>query len=80
MSSDLMWRPVSEGEALPKTLKFALSKKLWGTDGTCGDGDVVVDSNLIPYLEGLRDAGIDGADRLIKLIETHGAVVLWHQF
>lgn len=32
---------------------------------------------MIPYLEGLADAGVEGADELIRAINTHDAVVIW---
>lgn len=80
MSSSLMWRPVVvDATPLPKSLKFSLSRRLWDTDGSCGEGAITVSANLVPYLEGLRDAGVDGANELIKAIETHGSVVLWHE-
>lgn len=82
MSSNLMWRPARppKSGSLPKDLKFKISKRLWGTDGSCGDGEATVTESDIPYLEGLADAGISGAAELIELIRKHGEVVLWHQF
>ena len=80
MSSTLMWRPaITDAKALPSELKRVISRKLWDTDGTCGGGEVLVDIGLIPYLEGLRDSGVKGAVELIRLIEHHGAVLLWHE-
>ncbi len=80
MSSSLMWKPVQDAEgSLPYELKVTLSRKLWDTDGSCGGGVVTVNSSLIPYLEGLRDAGTKGADELIRLIKEHGEIELWHQ-
>lgn len=81
MSSTLMWRPSSPAhfDSLPDELKRVISRKLWNTDGSCGVGEAFVGSELIPYLEGLRDSGVKGADRLIKLIEKHGALILWHE-
>ena len=81
MSSNLMWKPVivHDGYCLPQKLKFVISRKLWDTDGSCGAGEVVISERDIPYLEGLRDAGIDGADVLIEAIKKHGVVSLWHQ-
>jgi hypothetical protein len=75
-----MWKPVEEAKGhLPDELKYKLSRKLWDTDGSCGNGPAVVDERIIPYLEGLRDAGIKGADKLIKLIQEHGSIELWHE-
>jgi len=80
MSSSLCWKPVvrNDEETLPDELKRVISKKLWGTDGSCGGESVVVGSEIFGYLAGLMDSGIDGADELIELISTHGQVELWH--
>lgn len=81
MSSTLMWRPVVpvEGYSLPYELKKTLSRKLWDTDGSTGGGEATMTENDIPYLEGLRDAGVKGAEKLIEILRKHGAIVLWHQ-
>ena len=39
----------------------------------------MVNHDFIPYLEGIRDAGVKGADKLIELIYEHGELELWHQ-
>lgn len=81
MSSSLMWRPVDKtAHNLPDQLKRTLSRKLWDTDGSCGHGEATMTHADIPYLEGLRDAGVKGADDLIKIIEEHEAVILWHEY
>jgi hypothetical protein len=81
VSSALMWRPIvpTQGRQLPFALKKTLSRKLWGTDGSCGGGEAVMTSADIPYLEGLRDAGVDGAEQLIDIINKHVMVALWHE-
>jgi len=80
VTSSLMWKPVlPAGGDLPDELKRTLSRKLWDTDGSYGGGTCVVDASLLPYLEGLRDAGTKGAAQLIKLIQKHGEVELWHE-
>lgn len=80
MSSTLMWEPVhpNVSESLPDELKHVISRRLWGTDGSCGGGQVPMGTNDLPYLEGLRDAGVKGADELIEAVKLHGAVYLWH--
>lgn len=75
-----MWRSVCRpGGELPCELKYKLSRKLWGTDGSIGGDPAIVGKQLVPYLEGLRDAGVEGASELIGLIKTHGTVELWHE-
>ena len=82
MSSSLAWCVVlpTENNYLPDQLKRKLSRRLWNTDGSCGDGRVTVGRDLIPYLEGLRDCGIDGAEELIDLIQKHEYIELWHEY
>jgi hypothetical protein len=76
MSATLMaYPPPSNGTSLSDELKYALGRKLFGTDGTTG-GTIDVDAGLVPYLEGLRDGGIKDAGKLIKLIEKHGGMTL----
>ena len=80
MSSTLMWKPVTrEGESLPYELKKTISRKLWDTDGSCG-GSALLDSKIIPYLEGLRDANVKGAKALIDAINKHGEIKIWHEY
>jgi hypothetical protein len=75
-----MWKPVTQASgSLDYALKRAISRKLWDTDGSIGIGVALVNCKDIPYLEGLRDAGVDGADELIELINEHGALELWHE-
>jgi hypothetical protein len=75
-----MWRLVDTvAHCLPKALKSVISRKLWDTDGSIGGGEVVLTLNDMPYLEGLRDAQVDGAQQLIDAIEKHGVVVVWHE-
>lgn len=79
MTSTLMWRPVDiRGFDLPSELKRTVSRRLWDTDGSCGGGEASMSAADISYLEGLRDAGVKGADKLIAAIEKHGTVILWH--
>lgn len=81
MSSSLQWKPAfpAEGGTLDYELKRAISRRLWDTDGSTGHGEATVTRADLPYLEGLRDAGVKGAQKLIDLIEKHEAVIVWHQ-
>lgn len=81
MSSTLMWRPlIKDGDSLPDELKWVLSRKIWDTDGSCGDGEAILDGSWISYLEGLRDANTKGASKLIEAINKHGEIVIWHEY
>lgn len=81
MSRSLNWRPAPlepEGRRLPYGLLAALLKR-WErdfTDVTIGE-KLPFDRNHIPYLEGLRDGGVDGAAELIAAIEKHDVVEIW---
>jgi len=83
MSSSLYWRPVPRdippAEELPYQLKKALSVRLWGHDGSLYGDKVELNkaTPIIPYLEGLADAGVEGAEELIRAINIHDAVVVW---
>lgn len=81
MSTDLYWRPapkdVPSGEDLPYALKKALARRLWGHDGSLRGGHIEVGKEIVPYLEGLADGGVEGAAQLINLIRAHDVVELW---
>ena len=71
MSSSLHWRPpASTSSDLPEQLKLVLRKK----HGQMRDFEIGGDE--YDYLEGLRDAGVDGAQELLDLIDKHGKVFL----
>lgn len=79
MSATLHLRPANPQEegTLSDDLRWKLGRKLCDTDGSIGYPTVVT-ASLIPYLEGLADAGIKDASKLIKLIEKHGEIeVSW---
>lgn len=64
MSSSLVWRPKKHRGTLP----YALKQKIEGIlPRTFSSGDV-------QYLQGLADCDIDGAKKLIQLIEKHGEI------
>lgn len=68
MSSNLYWRPRSAGEKLlDDSLKFALQKRQYPADDTFYERD-------IPYFEGLRDAGVKDAQKIIDAIEKYGEI------
>lgn len=76
MSASLVaYPPPAKSYTLSDQLRYKLGRKLFDTDGTIG-GTIDVDGGLIPYLEGLRDAGIEDADKLIELIRKHGYMTL----
>lgn len=83
MSSNLYWRPVPvpprEGD-LPFALKKVLARKLWDHDGSLSSDPAELDRDdpaLVGYLQGLRDAAVEGADVLLAAVQEHGRVEVW---
>ena len=73
MSSSLYWEPVNkENKYFPDELKYALRKRF----GSLIER-VALNYDDVSYLEGLRDAGVKGAEELISAIEKHDEVVIW---
>lgn len=75
MSSNLVWEPVNrETGDLEDGVKFAMRKKY-------GDPvDTQLDTSDIPYFEGLRDAGVKGAEAVIEAIQKHYDIVVKEVF
>lgn len=82
MSKDgLYWRPVPkplpEPDSLPDALRHMLSKRYKDFGGWMSGESMGMGEGHIPYLEGLRDAGVNGAQELINIIGEYGVVELW---
>ena len=80
MSTNLYYRPLPaepDKIELPFELKKAIAQRFWDHDGSLYGDEVRFDSQDIPYLNGLKHAGIRGAAQLINAIETHRAVKVW---
>lgn len=77
MSQSLYWRPAKprKESSLPDTLKLILKKRYETLD--CANENDVLDAGALPYLEGLADAGVDGAKELIAAIKRHEQVEIW---
>lgn len=75
MSMSLYWLPVihRDGKHLPDALKFALRKR------HNGHVDIVLTESSIGYLQGLSDAGVDGAETLIEALEVHGEIRVFEE-
>lgn len=77
MSSSLYWEPRDRAKKYLSTdLKFALRKR---NDNETVTDEVFSDSE-IPYLEGLRDAGVKDAQDLIDAIKKFGCIVVDEEF
>jgi hypothetical protein len=71
MSTHLYWEPSSrKKKSLPTGLKWAFQKRFNGSI------HAMLCTNDIPYLEGLRDAGIEGAQELIDAIDQYECIDL----
>jgi hypothetical protein len=77
----MYWRPVNprpEGEYVDDAVRQRLAPRLWGDGaGTDSVGPDELDKRFIPYLEGLADGGVDGAQELIDAIRKHGTIEIW---
>lgn len=73
MSTTLYWKPVTlEAGYLPDELKYILQKRYEGyIEG------VTIGPKSLNYLEGLKDAGVKGAEELMELIEQHEKIRIW---
>jgi hypothetical protein len=73
MSGSMYWKPRAGGERVPQALKSALQKryKEWPRDFDYADQK---------YLEGLCDAGVEGAADLIDAITTHGTITVYIEY
>lgn len=83
MSTSLYWSrvPVEPKEESLYSLKWTLAKKLWDSDGSCGESTIVVGKELIPFLEGIVEGNGSGdmgrdAKKLIDAINQYGKVQL----
>lgn len=83
MSTSLYWStlPVDPDENSLYSLKHTLAKKIWDSDGSCGQGKEIVSKELIPFLEGIVEGNGSGdmgrdAKKLIKAINQYGKVQL----
>lgn len=80
MSASMYWRPVRpkpEGTYVDDRLRHVLARRLWNQDGSLSASPDVLDENMIPYLEGVRDAGVPAAQELIDAIKKHEVVEVW---
>lgn len=81
MSSSMYWRPAPKerppARPLSDDLKYRLARRLWDHDGSVGGDEVELGKEDLPYLEGLADGGVDGADDLVAAIHDHGRVLVW---
>lgn len=71
MSQNLYYSLPSTAKPLPDALKYALRKR---RNSPC-----TMYISDIPYLQGLADAGVDGAQQLIELIERHEEVEVFER-
>jgi len=73
MSTNLFWLPrVRKGKILSKDLRRIIDKKY-------GYGEFVLDHSDLGYLEGLKDSGIEDADKLIEAISKHDCISLYQE-
>lgn len=78
MSTNLYRQPLPREVPTPDSgysLKWAIAKRFGERDGSCNEGPFTFDESVIPWLEGVRDAGnaeiADEAGRLIQCIRDN---------
>lgn len=82
MSTSLYWRPKPKEPKdtyLGYRIKYYLSKKLWGHDGSLVGEWTTVDKSWIPYLKGVNDATDDKElteeiEKLFELLDKYGEI------
>lgn len=86
MSKGLYWSviPPEPKEVGISNLKWTLAKKIWNSDGSCGEGPTIAGDELIPFLEGIIVGNGSGdmardAQKLINAINKHGKIHLFIQ-
>lgn len=78
MSSTLVWRKiivVPANNSLPDQLKYILRKRFGG-----GNYPEILDRTDLRYLEGLADAGVDGAEDLRAAIIEYDEVEILEEY
>jgi hypothetical protein len=81
VSTSLYWRPVPKDPPpydVPEDVEGALRRRYWETWPDMGPRSEPreMGETDIAWLEGLRDAGLEGADELIAAIREHGTIRL----
>lgn len=81
MSSTLYWRPEPKDKNnLDDGLKRILGKHFWCQDGSLGSSKIKLDignREFIKYFEGLKDAGVPDAEKLLEAVEKYGSIIIW---
>lgn len=81
MSTYLYWRATPKEEPkhymLSSNLKTILARRLWDNDGSVWCEMITLGKNMLPYLGGLHDAGVEDAGNLIEYINKHDSVDIW---
>lgn len=76
MGVNLYWRPVikriDKHRSLPDALKRILARRYFDQDGTLSTD--WLETQDMDYLQGVADAGVEGAEELLKAIEKYGSV------
>jgi len=81
VSTNLYWnivepvKPVGTGSV---SLKWIISKKLFGNDGSISNDPITIKyADYSQWLEGLIDGGCNDAKKLLKDLEKYQTLELW---
>lgn len=77
MSTSLYWQPAQppSSRCMPDALKFVLRKR----HGDGFDVTLTTEDADYGYVKGLIDAGVDGAESLMKALKKHGRIRVWEE-
>ena len=78
MSTTAYWRPIvlKEGNSIDDDLKRKIARRYMDHDGSLS-GSVNMDRADLGWLEGLRDAGVKDAEKLVEAIEKYYEIEVW---
>lgn len=80
MSASMYWRPSPpkpDGEYVADRVRQAITERLWGQSYSDSMEPQTLDGDVLPYLNGLVDAGLGEAQELIDAIRKHGSIEIW---
>lgn len=78
MSTNLYYEPHSpKAQVLGTRLKYIIAQKYFNHDGSISSEHIYLSEGEIPYFEGLGDAGVEDADKLVEVIKKHKGAWVW---
>ena len=77
MGANLFWRPIKDNaKDLPDQLRSILRDHWQGGPWQLDNSN----EDTRQYFAGLRDGGIDGAQKVLDMLEKYGKIELWLEY